>query len=208
VSRNWDFRVWPTRTSLHAGAECRNLGGEAVELCSHWGFLISVDSDIESDLDRSQAARHFLIDGTALEGIDLEMPANHAHAKPARGLQGLLDSARGRGPGRRVAVSHGTRDLGRVGHVLVRNLLVNGCARFVLLSLKGARQGNAVLRPRFRGPWRTLPSKRWARPWHRSGGEPGLNPVQGGGCQDQAQVASAMSPASQPIPRVVPASPL
>ena len=72
-----------------------------MELCSHWGFLISVDSDIESDLDRSQAARHFLIDGTALEGIDLEMPANHAHAKPARGLQGLLDSARGRGPRRR-----------------------------------------------------------------------------------------------------------
>ena len=119
-----------------------------MELCSHWGFLISSrlghrerSGPLPSGaplLDRRRGGRR----------IDLEMPGNHVHRQVGQGPLGpsgvgACASAEDQDGG--AAVSHGTRDLRRVGHVLVRILLVNGCARFVLLSLKGARQDGAVL---------------------------------------------------------------
>ena len=49
-------------------------------------FSFRVDSDIEGDLDRSQAVRHFLIDGAVVEGSTLKCRAITCTAKWARDL--------------------------------------------------------------------------------------------------------------------------
>ena len=101
-----------------------------------------VDSDIDSYLERSHAARYpLLIDGAAIEGSTLECPAiTRTPSLPGTcRASGIGRMGLGQGPRKRVAVSHARHDLDRVGHVVVRDLLVMGCTRFVLLSLEGAR---------------------------------------------------------------------
>ena len=86
MSRIGNFRVWPYRDQLTRGCRCRGLGGEASSRARTGAFSFRVDSDIGGDLGRAQAARHFLIDGTALESLTLKCRAITRTAKPGSDL--------------------------------------------------------------------------------------------------------------------------